>query len=126
LANPRICPNRHFGNIRKHHWPGIRLSQGAIIHEVTWYCPHLTKLIPVLSLMLFTTALGSVFDQAFVPLSKNPLFLYIYIIVAAIAAVAAILFWYFYRHYNKEDDDMNGLDKTSTNIPVLNEKVEVV
>jgi proton-dependent oligopeptide transporter, POT family len=82
------------------------------------------KLTIVLSLMLFTSALGSVFDQAFVPLSKNPLFIWIYIIVAIIAAVAAILFWILFGHYNKEEDEMNSLDKTSTNLPVLNEKAD--
>jgi proton-dependent oligopeptide transporter, POT family len=76
--------------------------------------------------MLFTSALGSVFDQAFVPLSKNPLFIWIYVIVAVIAGVAAIVFWILYRHYNNEDDEMNGLDKTSTNLPTQNEKTNIV
>ena len=72
--------------------------------------------------MLFTSALGSVFDQAFVPLAKNPLFIWIYIIVAGIASVATITFWLLYKHYNLDDDEMNGLDKTSTNLPTQNEK----
>jgi len=76
--------------------------------------------------MLFTSAIGSVFDQAFVPLSKNPLFIWIYIIVAIIASVAAIIFWFLFRHYNKEEDEMNALDKTSTNLPVQNEKSGLV
>jgi proton-dependent oligopeptide transporter, POT family len=67
--------------------------------------------------MLFSSALGSVLDQAFVPLSKNPLFLWLYIIVAIIAAITAVVFWYLFRRYNDEDDEMNDLDKTSNNLP---------
>lgn len=67
--------------------------------------------------MLFTSALGAVFDQVFVPLSKNPLFTWLYVIVTGITAVATVFFWLLYKHYNQEDDEMNGLDKTSTNLP---------
>jgi proton-dependent oligopeptide transporter, POT family len=76
----------------------------------------------VLALFLFTSAIGGVFDQAFIPLSKNPLFLWLYVTVLAIAAVSAIAFWYLYRHYNNEDDEMNSLDKTSTNLPTHQEE----
>ena len=76
--------------------------------------------------MLFTSALGSVCDQAFVPLAKNPLFIWIYVIVAVIACVAALTFWLLYKHYNNEDDEMNGLDKTSTNLPSHQEKISDV
>jgi proton-dependent oligopeptide transporter, POT family len=67
-----------------------------------------------------------VFDQAFIPLSENPLFLWLYVTVLAIAAVAAIAFWFLYRHYNKEDDEMNSLDKTSTNLPSHEQKATIV
>ena len=84
------------------------------------------RLMIVLSLMLFTSALGSVFDQAFVPLAKNPLFIWIYVIVAVIASVATITFWLLYKHYNHEDDELNSLDKTSTNLPSRQEKPSAV
>jgi proton-dependent oligopeptide transporter, POT family len=71
----------------------------------------------VLSIVLFTSALAAVFDQIFVPLSKNPLFIWLYVTVCGIASVAALAFWYLYKHYNQEDDEMNSLDKTSTNRP---------
>jgi proton-dependent oligopeptide transporter, POT family len=74
--------------------------------------------------MLFSSAIGSVFDQAFVPLSKNPLFVWLYVTVAVIAAIAVILFWWLFRHYNLEDDEMNSLDKTSTNLPTQMERKE--
>jgi proton-dependent oligopeptide transporter, POT family len=83
-------------------------------------------LMTVLSILLFTSALGSLFDQAFLPLSKNPLFTWLYVTVAAIAGVAAIVFWLFFKHYNNEDDSMNSLDKTSTNLPAANGKTTVV
>ena len=72
--------------------------------------------------MLFTSAVGSTFDQVFVPLCKNPLFVWVYVIVAAIAAVTAIVFWVLFKHYNHEEDEMNALDKTSTNLPTHNQK----
>ena len=79
----------------------------------------------MLSIVLFTSALAAVFDQIFVPLSKNPLFTWLYVTVCGIASVAALAFWYLYKHYNQEDDEMNGLDKTSTNLPKAQiEKVE--
>ena len=75
----------------------------------------------MLSVMLFSSAIGSVFDQAFIPLSKNPLFVWLYVTVAIVASTAAIIFWFLFRHYNQEDDEMNNLDKTSTNLPTKKE-----
>jgi POT family proton-dependent oligopeptide transporter len=69
------------------------------------------------------TALGSVFDVAFVPLCKNPLFIWVFVIVCVIASLTAITFWFMFRGYNKEDDHMNDLDKTSTNLPQPQEKI---
>jgi len=79
----------------------------------------------VLSLMLFTSALASVFDQAFVPLSVNPLFVWLYVTVCIIATISAILFWLCFRHYNYLDDSMNSLDKTSTNLPTAVEDLRL-
>lgn len=76
--------------------------------------------------MLFTSALGSLFDQAFLPLSKNPLFTWLYVTVASIAGIATIVFWQSFKHYNNEDDAMNSLDKTSTNLPTANERAIIV
>jgi proton-dependent oligopeptide transporter, POT family len=69
--------------------------------------------------VLFTSAIATIGDMAFVPLCRNPLFVYLYITVGIIAFVAACLFWILYRKYNKEEDKMNALDKTSTNLPKL-------
>lgn len=76
--------------------------------------------------MLFTSAVGAVLDQAFVPLAKNPLFTWAYVTVCVIASIAAIVFWVLYKHYNNEEDEMNSLDKTSTNIPTHPEKTNIV
>jgi len=74
--------------------------------------------------VLFTSALGAVCDQAFVALSKNPLFVYLYVTVCGIAVVAVVVFWIFFKHYNDEDDELNSLDQTSTNLPTLQGKIE--
>ena len=71
----------------------------------------------VMSIFLFMTAIGSIFELPYAPLAKNPLFIWIFIIVAIIASIAAIVFWFFFKHLNEEDDQLNSLDKTSTNLP---------
>lgn len=83
-------------------------------------------MIKVLSLVLFTSAIGSLFDIIFTPLSKNPLFLWLYVTVCGIASIAAIVFWLLFKHYNNEEDEMNSLDKTSTNLPSHQEKAHIV
>lgn len=56
-------------------------------------------------------------DTAFIPLCRNPLFVYLYITVGIVALVSTALFWILFKKYNKEEDQMNALDKTSTNLP---------
>jgi POT family proton-dependent oligopeptide transporter len=63
------------------------------------------------------SAVGSLLEFPYAPLAKNPLFIWIFIIVAIIATIATIVFWFFFKHLNEEDDEMNALDKTSTNLP---------
>jgi hypothetical protein len=43
--------------------------------------------------------------------------LWIFIIVAIIATITTLIFWFLFRHLNRQDDELNGLDKTSTNVP---------
>jgi POT family proton-dependent oligopeptide transporter len=75
-----------------------------------------------MSIFLFTTAIGSLLEFPFAGLAKNPLFIWIFIIVAIIASVASIVFWFLFRYLNKEDDELNALDKTSTNVPLALEE----
>lgn len=70
-----------------------------------------------MSLFLFQSALGSVLAFPFAGLAKNPLFLWIFIIVAIIATITALVFWFLFRGLNNQDDELNALDKTSTNQP---------
>ena len=70
-----------------------------------------------MSLFLFTTAIGSLLEFPFTALAKNPLFLWIFIIVAIIATITTLIFWFLFRNLNRQDDELNGLDKTSTNVP---------
>ena len=69
--------------------------------------------------MLFSSAIATLFDAAFIPLCRNPLFVYLYVAVGAIALVTTVAFWFLFRKYNKEEDQMNALDRTSTNLPTL-------
>ena len=69
--------------------------------------------------MLFSSAIATLFDAAFIPLCRNPLFVYLYVTVGAIALVTTGVFWFLFKKYNKEEDQMNDLDKTSTNLPTL-------
>ena len=64
--------------------------------------------------------------MAFIPLAKNPLFVWCYVAVCVVACVATIAFWILYKHYNNDEDEMNSLDKTSTNIPSHMEKKSIV
>lgn len=70
-----------------------------------------------MSIFLFMSAVGSILELPYAPLAKNPLFIWIFIIVAIIASIATIVFWFFFKHLNEEDDQLNSLDKTSTNLP---------
>jgi POT family proton-dependent oligopeptide transporter len=75
-------------------------------------------LILVLSLYLFTNAFGAALDYVFLPLAKNPLFVWAYVATGGVATIAALWFGFAFRHVNNEEDEWNGLDKTSTNLPM--------
>jgi hypothetical protein len=68
--------------------------------------------------MLFTSAVGSVLDQIFLPWCKNPLFVWLFVAVCIITVVTTLIFMYVFRNLNKEEDEWNALDKTSTNLPM--------
>ena len=77
-----------------------------------------------MSLFLFTTAIGSLLEFPFAALAKNPLFIWIFIIVAIIATITTLIFWFLFRNLNKQDDELNGLDKTSTNVPTRMDEMQ--
>ena len=74
--------------------------------------------------MLFTTAVASVLDYIWLPLAKNPYFVWLYVTVAIITTISGISFGFIFRHLNKEEDDWNKLDETSTNKPMPAEKLD--
>ncbi|MCO5556511.1 hypothetical protein L7F22_010060 [Adiantum nelumboides] len=63
----------------------------------------------VMGVGLFTNAIGSAIQQAFLPLAKNPLLVWMYTTFACISFAAGILFGFLYRGIDKEEDYLNNL-----------------
>ena len=63
----------------------------------------------VLSINLFTVALGSFLSLAFNPLCKHPLFTWVYAIAAGMAFIVGVLFWSLFRGQNRQEDRLNYL-----------------
>lgn len=67
----------------------------------------------VMGLFLFTNAFSGALGQAFVPLSKDPLFVWLYVIIACISFVAMVAFWYTFRGVDREEHVMNALPEST-------------
>ncbi|UZJ55467.1 hypothetical protein CBS101457_004787 [Exobasidium rhododendri] len=63
----------------------------------------------VMAVGLFTTAIGSAIQEAFIPLVKDPLLVWMYTSFACIAFVAGCLFAVMYRGIDAEEDYLNNL-----------------
>ncbi|KAF9261642.1 PTR2-domain-containing protein [Marasmius fiardii PR-910] len=63
----------------------------------------------VMSIFLFTSALGAALSQAFLPLVKDPLLIWNYAAAAIIATVAGIGFWISFRKLDLQEDELNSL-----------------
>jgi proton-dependent oligopeptide transporter, POT family len=57
----------------------------------------------------FAQAFSAAIAQAFVPLSKDPLLVWLYTVVAVIAALGGILFHFVFRKLDKEEEALNAL-----------------
>ncbi|EME77436.1 uncharacterized protein MYCFIDRAFT_54281 [Pseudocercospora fijiensis CIRAD86] len=64
----------------------------------------------VQSLYLFTNALGSAINEAFVPATGDPAIMWMYTGISVGAAVTAVVFWFTFNHYDKQEEEMNKLD----------------
>lgn len=67
----------------------------------------------VMGLFLFTNAFSGALSQALVPLSKDPLFIWLYVIIACITFVATIAFWFTFRGMDREEDVLNALPEST-------------
>lgn len=63
----------------------------------------------VMAVGLFMTAIGSAIQEAFIPLTKDPLLVWMYTTVAGITFVAGVLFAIMYRDIDRESDYLNNL-----------------
>ncbi|EXJ95412.1 POT family proton-dependent oligopeptide transporter [Capronia coronata CBS 617.96] len=61
----------------------------------------------------FTNAFSSAIGQAFVPLAKDPLFIWLYTIIACLSFVAMFLFWYTFKELDAEEDALNALPEST-------------
>lgn len=67
----------------------------------------------VTGLFLFTNAVSAALSQAFVPLSKDPLFTWLYVVIACITFVAMIAFWFTFRGLDREEHVLNALPEST-------------
>jgi POT family proton-dependent oligopeptide transporter len=63
----------------------------------------------VMSVGLFTSAIGSAIQEAFIPITKDPLLVWMYTSVAGITFVAGVLFAVLYRDLDKQLDELYNL-----------------
>ncbi|EHY58085.1 putative peptide transporter ptr2 [Exophiala dermatitidis] len=67
----------------------------------------------VTGLWFFTNAFSSALGQAFVPLAKDPLFTWLYTIIACLSFVAMILVWFLFRDLDRREDALNALPEST-------------
>ncbi|KAK5054704.1 hypothetical protein LTR84_001596 [Exophiala bonariae] len=67
----------------------------------------------VTGLYWFTNAFSSALGQAYVPLSKDPLFTWLYTSLACISFVGMVAFWFTFRGLDKEEDALNALPEST-------------
>ncbi|KAK0390147.1 hypothetical protein NLU13_3720 [Sarocladium strictum] len=111
------CPEPAPINVWAQSLPYILIGLSEILTNVTSYeyafskAPENMKSL-VMSVNLFMSAVSAAIGQAFTPMSKDPLYLWNYVVVACIAAVGGIAFWFCFRHLDSEEDKLNMLKKT--------------
>jgi len=66
----------------------------------------------VVGVSILMTAFAAAIRQALVPLSKDPLLVWNYGIVAVMAFVAGVLFWVANRGLDREEDNLNMFGKS--------------
>jgi POT family proton-dependent oligopeptide transporter len=64
----------------------------------------------VQSLYLFTNALGSALNEAFVPATGDPDIMWMYTGIGVAAVATGGIFWTLFHHYDQQEEEMNKLD----------------
>lgn len=64
----------------------------------------------IMSMYLFTTALGSALALALTPVSVDPKLTWMYTGLAAATFITGVGFWFIFRQYNVSEDKMNELE----------------
>lgn len=67
----------------------------------------------VTGIFFFTNAFASAIGQAFTPLAKDPLFTWVYTIIACLSAVAMPTFWLLFRKLDRDEDVLNALPEST-------------
>ncbi|EXJ89466.1 POT family proton-dependent oligopeptide transporter [Capronia epimyces CBS 606.96] len=67
----------------------------------------------ITGLFWFTNAFSSAIGQAFVPLAKDPLFIWLYVIIACLSFVAMFVFWFTFKKLDAEEDALNALPEST-------------
>jgi len=80
----------------------------------------------VMSIFLFTSAIGYALSEAFLPLLVDPLITWNYGAVAIISGVGGVLFWFHVRHLDAQEEHLNHIATGHMNVSddprILNEK----
>ncbi|CCH61173.1 hypothetical protein TBLA_0E01140 [Henningerozyma blattae CBS 6284] len=75
----------------------------------------------IMSIFLFTTAIGSALGAALSPVSIDPKFTWQYVGLAVSCFIAGIAFWLCFSRYNDEEDELNNIDDQPDVIQISSE-----
>lgn len=64
----------------------------------------------IMSMFLFTNAIGSAIGIALSSTAVDPKLIWMYTGLAGATLVAGILFWFFFKKYNKVEEELNAID----------------
>jgi proton-dependent oligopeptide transporter, POT family len=67
----------------------------------------------VLSVLLFTSAVGSALNFALIPVTVNPKLLWMYVSLAIVALVVGIIFYITFRHDHRAKEQHRAAEETS-------------
>lgn len=67
----------------------------------------------VTAVFLFQNAFSSALSQAFVPLAKDPLLIWLYVTVAVLMFIGGVTLWICFRKLDKQEDIMNALPEST-------------
>ncbi|KAI5953144.1 hypothetical protein KGF54_002515 [Candida jiufengensis] len=69
----------------------------------------------IMSLFLFTNAIGSALGIALSPVSTDPKMVWTYSGLGVACFIAGVMFWFIYRGYNAKEEEWNGMEFNQEN-----------